>query len=312
MRNFTNWGDEVDDLKQAYERLGLPELAPREEVEKRYTTLMRRERSRAQQQQDSGTEKSGNDEFALITQAYRFILEYEDRKTTDAFNEQEYGKYKGMAGKAQKMDHFWRYYKFHTLGAVVAVALIIYGIISFVNYREEQAYLASLPPVDLEVSFMGNYYLNDTAEKEEPLEKALLAAFPEWKRFKTMLTPVPEDEANQYAYMQKAVLMLATENPDIYVMDKNIFQWVGVQGVLKPLDDAAEGELKPLLKDGLARKLKTEEDTSERIYGIDLSTSELVTDLPLYKQDMIVGIRANAKNPDKALQFIKKYLETVK
>lgn len=300
----------MDELKQAYETLALQELAAKEEVEKRYTTLMRQARSRAQQQKaDAG---NAEDSFAKITQAYRLILEYEDRKLTDAFNEQEYGKYKKMAGQAQKMDHFWRYYRFHTLGAIAAVALIIYGIISFMNYREEQERLANLPPVDLSVSFMGNYMLKEDAPKEEPIEKALLTAFPEWKRFTSMVTFVPADQQAQYAYMQKAVLILATEHPDVYIMDRSIFEWVGTQGILLNLDNDVNGEFKPLMKDGLAQKLKTDEDTEEHVYGIDLSSSALVDQVPLYKESMIIGIRLDSKNPEKAKEFIKKYLATIK
>ncbi|WP_139992475.1 J domain-containing protein [Paenibacillus paridis] len=299
----------MEELKQAYQTMGLPELAAKEEVEKRYTTLMRQARSRTQQQKEGTAD--AEDSFAKITQAYRLILEYEDRKLTDAFNEQEYGKYKKMAGQAQKMDHFWRYYKFHTLGAIAAVALIIYGVISFMNYREEQERLANLPPIDLNVSFMGNYMLKDDAPKEEPLENALLTAFPEWQRFVTTLTFVPADQQSQYAYMQKAVLILATEHPDVYVMDKNIFEWVGAQGVLINLDDDVNGDLKPLLKSGLAKTLKTDEDTAEHVYGIDLTNSALADQLPLYKESMIVGIRPDSKNPEKAKAFIKKYLATI-
>jgi hypothetical protein len=301
---------EVEELKQAYETMGLPELAAKEEVEKRYTTLMRQARSRTQQQKDDAGD--GDDSFAKITQAYRLILEYEDRKLTDAFNEQEYGKYRKMAGQAQKMDHFWRYYKFHTLGAIAAVALIIYGVISFMNYREEQERLANLPPVDLNVSFMGNYMLKDDAPKVEPIENALLTAFPEWKRFVSTLTFVPTDEQSQMAYMQKAVLILATEHPDVYIMDRNIFEWIGKQGVLMNLDNDVNGELKPLLKDGLTLKTRTDEDTEDHVYGIDLSNSALVNQLPLYKENMIIGIRLDSKNPDKARAFIKKFLATVK
>lgn len=300
----------MDELKQAYETMGLPELAAKEEVEKRYTTLMRQSRSRAQLQKDNAGD--ADESFATITKAYRLILEYEDRKLTDAFNEQEYGKYKKMAGQAQKMDHFWRYYKFHTLGAIAAVALIIYGVISFMNYREEQERLANLPPVDLNVSFMGNYMLKDDAPKKEPIETALLTAFPEWKRFVSTLTFVPKDQQSQFAYMQKAVLVLATEHPDVYIMDESIFDWIGVQGMLLKLDDDVNGVFKPHLTDSLTKKLKTDEDTQEHVYGIDLSKSALVNQLPLYKENMIIGIRVDSKNPDKAKAFINKYLATIK
>lgn len=289
--------------------MGLPEFAAKEEVEKRYTTLMRQARSRTKQQnQEAGDAENS---FSKVTQAYRVILEYEDRKLTDAFNVQEYGKYKKMAGQAQKMDHFWRYYKFHTIGAIAAVALIIYGIISFMDYRAEQERLANLPPVDLTVSFMGNFMLTEDAPKEEPIENALLTAFPDWKRFVSTVTFVPADQQTQYAYLQKAVLVLATEHPDVYIMDRNIFDWIGGQGVLMNLDDLAEGELKPLLKEGIPMKMKTSEDTEEHVYGLDISDSALVDDVPLYQESMIIGIRVDTKNPDKAKAFIKKYLATI-
>lgn len=300
----------MEELKLAYETMGLPENAAKEEVEKRYTTLMRKERARAQQLRHEGKDEDDG-YFATITQAYRLILEYDAKKQADAFNEQEYGKYKKMAGQAQKMDHFWRYYKFHTLGAIAAVALIIYGIFSFINYREEQERLANLPPADLTISFMGNYMLKEDAPKKEPIETALLTAFPEWQRFITSVTMVPSDEAQQFAYLQKAVLVLATEHPDVYIMDRNIFNWIGNQGVLLNLDTYAEGELKPLLKDGISMKLKTDEDPKEHVYGFDLTNSALVNDLPLYKTDMIICIRADSKNLENATAFIKKYLATV-
>lgn len=300
----------MDELKQAYETMGLPELAAKEEVEKRYTTLMRQARSRTQQQKDGAG--AADDSFKKITQAYRLILAYEDRKLTDAFNEQEYGKYKKMAGQAQKMDHFWRYYRFHTLGVIAAIALIVYGVISFMNYREEQERLANLPPVDLNISFMGNYMLKADAPKEEPIEKALLTAFPEWKRFIAAVTFVPADEQMKFAYLQKAVLILSTEHPDVYIMDREIFEWIGKQDMLLNLDNDVSGELKPLMKDGVAVKLKTNEDTEEHVYGIDLSNSALVDQVPLYKESMIIGIRLDSKNPDKAKEFIKKYLATIK
>ncbi|MBD2867494.1 J domain-containing protein [Paenibacillus arenilitoris] len=298
----------MDELKQAYETMGLPELAAKEEVEKRYTTLMRQARSRSKQNPEAAEDE---DAFAKVTQAYRLILAYEDRKETDAFNEQEYGKYKKMAGQAQKVDHFWRYYKFHTIGAIAAVVLIIYGIMSYMDHRAEKERLANLPPADLNISFMGNYMLTEDAPKEEPIENALLAAFPEWQRFTSMVTYVPADEANQYAYMQKAVLILATEHPDVYIMDKNIFEWVGRQGILMNLDGDVEGGFKPLMKDGVAMKLKTDEDTEEHVYGIDLTNTDLPGDVPLYKENMIIGIRVDSQNPDKAKAFISKYLATL-
>jgi len=298
----------VEELKKAYELLGLPEFAEKDEVEKRYTMLMRQSRARAKQRIDSMEEESA---FAEVTRAYKAILDYEEKKDIEAFNEQEYGKYRGMADKAQKLDHFWRYYKYHTLGVIVAIGLIIYGISSFVDHLEEKKRIANLPPAALEISFMGNYYMRQDIKDEDALETALLPTFPEWERYIASLSTIPQDDMNKYAYLQKAVIMLATEHPDVYIADKETFLWIGIQGMFDPLDEIiASGELQGLVPEGRKIKYSTEDVPEERVYGIELAGTQLTKDLPLYEQELVIGIRVDSKRKENALHFIKKYLNS--
>ena len=113
-------------------------------------------------------------------------------------------------------------------------------------------------------------------------------------------------------YLQKAVIEIATESPDLYIMDRYMFHWIGQQGAFVNLDAVAAGELESLLSEENILRLQAQEDTEAHIYGIDLSNTAIVDDLPLYKQEMIVGIRISSENVDKAIQFIKAYLETSK
>ncbi len=309
----------MEELKQAFAALGLDETASKEEVEKRYSLLLKRHRAREKALGNESANEADREQFARVTEAYRYILSYEERKYTEEFNQQEYGKYRNMAGTAQKLDHYWRYYKYHTLGAVALLALIIYGIVSYVDHREHQKYLASLPPVDVTVSFMGTFMENTEAEggkkdhRDEngnfALARAMLPSFPDWKRIETDIVFVPQDEASQFAYLQKAAVMLFSESPDIYMMDRFMFEWIGRQNVLLPLDD--KPSLASLGKDGLAVRLATEEFPEAKIYGYDLAKSRLGQALPIWGPgELIVGIRANAANPDKALQFIETFLKT--
>lgn len=295
--------ENMDGLNKAYETMGLAPLAPKEDVEKRYTTLMRRERSRSKLADDESA--SGDSDFAKVTEAYKQILAYEDRKITDAFNEQEYGKYKGMAGKAQKMDHFWRYYKVHTFVAIALIAVIIYGINSYIDKREHEKYLASLPPIDLDVSFYGTFMQPEGKDNTEDINVFLQSAIPDWKRVQSNIVFVPQDDMNQYAYLQKAVVTLMSEKPDLYVMDRAMFEWIGMQGALLPLD--GKPEIAGASDDRLL-KLSTEDVPEETIYGIDLKDTALFKELPLAKNDLIVAIRVNAERPDNALRFIEAHL----
>lgn len=298
----------MEDLKKQYEIMGLPEFADKEEVEKRYTLLLRRDRARQKlEAQDEASSQEEVLDFDQITAAYKKILAYEDQKYTEAFNEQEYGKYKNLSGQAQKVDHFWRYYRFHTLGAIAAIALIIYGIVSFIDHQEEKKRLASLPPIDVSVMFMGTFGMQDNDDKFERINEALLEAFPGWSRFDSNIIYVPRDEMNQMAYLQKATVILATEIDDLYVMDEPMLQWVGQQGAF--LDLGAEPELAPLLTENNSKKFAIAEDPTERVYAVDLGKTAFVNDVPVLGQNFYVGIRINAKHPEKAKEFLKHYLK---
>lgn len=302
----------MDELKEAFRTLGLPENATREEVEKKYDTLLRRSRAKER----SG---EGNDEqFAEVTKAYRYILAYEDRQAAEEFNKANYGKYKGMAGTAEKVDHFWRYYKFHVFGGIILLALIIYGINAYMDHRAEQERLAKLPPVDVSMMLLGNYYTSDMSSDTEPVEESLLAKFPGWNRFEVLLNYLPLETTNEMdmASQQKAVVLLATEHPDIYVMDKMAFDWLAPQDILLNLDDLAEGDWKPLLENGSGSALKkaTTDNPEEHVLGIDVSHSKLAEGLPLISQsqptELIIGIRLDSPNVEKAKQFIQGFLES--
>lgn len=301
----------MDQMKEAYERLGLPEDATREQLDDRYTLLMRQTRSHQRREPDRAEEFEA--EFAEITKAYKFILEEENRKSLEEMNQKRYGKFKKFAGTAEKTDHFFRYYKFHVLGGIALVGLLIYIVISIFNHQAEKERLASLPPVDLEVMFLGSYMNQDAGQDLKPLEDAILAQFPEWKRVTVTLNYVPPLDSNnpQDAVMlQKALLVLTTERPDVYIMDQNAFNWVGNQGMVRPLEPEVEGELKDMLTPEMLLKGKNEEDASEHVYAIDIMNSKLSEELPLLKKEMFAGIRGDTKRNDNALQFIKHYLET--
>ncbi|MCR8659078.1 hypothetical protein [Paenibacillus endoradicis] len=302
----------MEDIKQAYERLGLEPFAEKDLVEKKYSTLLRKDRSRSKLTVEEQSIDPDFD-FHKITEAYRAILDYETKKYTDAFEEQEYGKYKKMAGQAKKFDHFWRYYKIHTYVAIGLVIALIYGVVAFMDRQEEKRYLASLPPIDVQMSFLGNYFDTSKDDTFETTNAKLLSDFPDFQRVVSDIIYVPEDQAMQYAYIQKAFVLLMTESPDLYILDEPMFNYITPQGVLTPLEDVAS------LSDVLDSKYAvtgaiTDDDGNiieEHVYAIDLTESALGKNLPIAYPKLIVGIRVDAPHPEKALQFIETYAKTL-
>lgn len=303
----------MDQMKEAYEKLGLPETATREELEDRYTLLMRQARSEQRRSPEKAEEIEKR--FAEVTQAYNYILDEEKRRSLEEISRKKYGKFKGLAGTAEKTEHFFRYYRYHLLGALALIGVIVYIIISIFNHRAEQERLAKLPPVDLSVMFLGAFMTPDGGQDMKPLEDAILAQFPEWKRVSINVTYVPpldSNNPNDAALLQKALLVLTTERPDLYIMDETAFNWMGNQGIVRSLEPELEGELKSLVSPDMLRKTKVEGDTVEKTYAVDIMKSPLSEELPIAKKEMMAGIRGESQNEANALAFIKRYLEEAK
>lgn len=304
----------MDDLKQAYELLGLTEGASKEEVEKRYFILLRRDRSNKQREAGE-QEDSSSPSLEEINRAYRLILGHEDQKTMEKYTEASYGKYKKMGPTVQKIDHFFSYYKFHVLGVIVLIAAIIYGINAYNNHRQEQAELAKLPPVDVSVSFFGEYFSADGTypmSDLKPLETKFESQFPQWKRIVPYFTYVPQQMQSEQdsALMQKSIIDLMMNKADVYILDKPNFLKLAQDGSLLPLDGDAASKMSFTFKPESALKSATQDDPTEHVYGVDISGSPLLKDLPVLGKEYIAGIRINGEHHDNAFTFIQKYVNS--
>jgi len=114
---------------------------------------------------------------------------------------------------------------------------------------------------------------------------------------------------NRYAYLQKALVTVMSEIPDLYLMDKYMFEWIGLQEALLPLDERPE--LAEYADGPAALELKPEKNPEGSVYGLDLSKSDLFKELPMMKVELIAGVRANAERPDNAIKFIEHYAKTI-
>lgn len=300
------------DLKQAYTILGLAEGADKKAVEDRYTILMRQSRTQ-QRREEAGETVPDKVDIEVVNRAYKLVLASEGQKDVDAFNSDKYGKYKGMAGSAQKADHFFHYYKWHLIISLVVIIGIIYGINSYLDRQEEKRLEALRPPIDLTFMLYGNFFLEDGGQDIVPLEEATLAYFPEWKRVKGVLTYLPGEQgsAQDAALVQKAMIMLMTEKSDVYIIDENSFPMLAAQGLLQPLEAEVAGRLAPYVTDDMLRTGSVEDDPQPRVYGIALGETELMQELPLIYRDMVVGVRSTKLEPDNpghGMLFLERFL----
>lgn len=294
----------MTEIEKAYKTLGLEADAPKEAVESRYDQLLKRERARIKR----GESTNDNPEFAKITQAYRTILDYDLKKYTEEFEAQEYSKYKGMANKVKKIDHFWQYYKWHTIGAIALVALIIYITVGVVESQKQKAYEASLPPISLHVSFLGEYLEEQTTDKMDMTKERLQRDFPHLERIESDIIFVPSDPSMQVAYLQKAFILVGTESPDIYLLDEAMLEWGGNGEIFAPLDQYPQFSHlvgTPYMKTHVHPETNIKTDVA-----IDLTGTSLAKDLNVAHLKLYAAIRANDPTTDRyqnAIDFIAKY-----
>jgi hypothetical protein len=281
---------ELEQLKKAYEILGLPDDATREQVENRYFILIKRARSEQSRLETSDNTINATD-LAEINRAYNLVLGIESEKT-------------GTIEKQSKYAHFMYYYKLHLIVAIVVVLFAGYMIKEGIDKRNAAA---NLPPASLSVSLFGNFYFAEV----DTLEKNLLKLVPEWQRIITTLTYVPTEIKSQQdmAMQQKSVLTLMTESSELYILDAKNFSSLASQGVFERLDGLEGWAAFNVAPDQL-RYAQTDEDKSPVPYGIDITGNPVFEGIDISGERQIVAVRPNEEKWNDTRKLLEKLIQT--
>lgn len=282
--------DELEQLKKAYETLGLPDTATREQVENRYFILMKRARA-DQARTDSNTDTSAVD-LAEINRAYNLVLGIESEKT-------------GTMEKQGKFSHFMYYYKFHLIISIIVVLVAGFMIKESIDKRRAAA---NLPPAALSMSVFGNYYFADV----ELLEQNILKLIPEWKRIEMFHTFVPTEIKSEQdmAMQQKSMLAIITEHSNLYIVDTKNFNLLAAQGAFLKLDELEGWSTLNVPSDKLLTAL-AEEDTTPELYGIDITGHPVFAGMEMSGERQIIAVRVADENWNESRMLLEKLLQTI-
>ena len=278
----------MNELKAAYETLGLPQDAPKEAVEKRYFLLLKKNKT------------SQSVDVAAISHAYKTITQYELGRNIQQYEAKHYGNSKTK----RVLDNFWHRYKLHVFLGIIVLILLVMGVDSVLEKRAERIALSKLPPADLEVMLVGEY----RHESDELLSAAMTESFPEWQRIKAVVSYAPENPADQFdiGALQKNMIMLVTEQPDVYILDKHTFSQLAYQKSFMPLNDLDLQVEKERLLEAIP-----EGETASYVYGIDLTGVPHFEDWDVAgKQEWVLALRFDTEKIDNALYFAHKLLQT--
>lgn len=282
------------DLRKAYEILDLPENSSMEEVDQRFDLLLRRMKGKRSEEGMGGSEN--------INEAYRIIKESARQAAIDQYNEARFGSNPQKKARREKIEHFWSYYRWHVVGSIIVIiiaVMVIQGVI-------ERQKLAALPPPDLEIMLYGDYFNAD----EGSLERAILQKYPDWQRIKVIVNFLPNGSfgGQEMAYVQKSFAILATEHPDVYILDSSTFQKMVEQSALANLDDLKGKTPTELSTDKMLIGTQPE-DSEPHLYGIDITDRSLWNSSQEPEVRKIATIGKRSKNTENAKNFINGFID---
>lgn len=138
-----------ENLKQAYVQLGLPETVTREELNKRFDLLLKRRRALTTEEEIAAYEAD--------FRAYKLILDTWDEQEIQKAEDERLAKYGRFSGTASKWETFMRLYRTHVILGIIGLLVVIFGGKALYDNYQHRQYLASLPPVDAKIMFIGNF-----------------------------------------------------------------------------------------------------------------------------------------------------------
>lgn len=276
-------------LQQAYDALGLSPDASRQEVEDRYFMMLKKAKT------------GQNIDEETITRAYKTIVESMREHMVQELEQQYYGD----SVWKRKLAAFWAKRRTHVI--VTAVLLVVAGMIlhTVLDQRAKRIAEANRPPIDVYAMFVGEFY----HEKEEELPDRMLADFPQWQRVDALISLAPENPKDPYevAALQRNVVLIMSERPDLYVTDWFNFNSLMKQSAFLPLDDIAGLFPEELLVTG-----RSETDEETRVYGIDVSKSQLFSKWGILDMgERIIGFRYDTERKENAIAFVQKVIAEI-
>ncbi len=278
------------DKFEAYRVIGLPEGAPRNEIEARYTRLVKKAHA------ENDTEAMNR-----ISQAYDVLV---DRVVLP--EPENPAMQRVVFGKTLKTwAHLWEYNRIRILVTAVIAALVISLIVTIATNRDP----------DFKLGIIGDHYLVD----QEAAAAYFYRLFPDLEAPAVETAYISRDGTGGYdaAGVQKALIMLSYGEEDLLVVDRRTFDQYKDTGVFVPLDDTfgrlastlPASRLEALVPIRHALSEEGGGDGTERIYGIDATKTRVMLGLGLVMEPSILCVSIKSRDLPRSHDALVRLLE---
>lgn len=266
------------DKKKACAILGLDEDASMEEIERTYRILFRRK----MQQQSEGKNEAEEALFHKYAEAYAFL-------------KGETGQEKQSAGS--KIFNFILYHKISIL--VTIAVLVIAAVIVKTSFSPERT--------DLNLQICGEVYPRELGLGA--LGKNIRDRITEIKAIKLGVTPLRHDAADSASITNsnKIFVDIAMGKFDMFILDEFLYEKYSTSGIFMDLGAVADEMSVPeAQRAGL--RAKSRNDANEKLYGIDITKSQLLFDSGIAGEKKILVIVERSKKKENALKLLNLFL----
>ncbi len=281
--------------------LGVKEGASISEIEKRYAIILRKYRA------DSSDDKLSDDDFNKITEAYNLLMGYNYEAKDEKIKQKKPNPVLQKLGiNEDKLKNNLYYFRIHIIVGIIILATVIFSVRGCVNRVDPDLYLV----------FMGEIYCSET----EQLEEDIISKIPgvEAVSIENILISRAQEKQDpqvQMAMLQKAGVLMAVGDVDVFILDNINFEKFAKQGAFIKLDEIVS---KLNLEEDKVYEGKIEEEdkegrisiVDEGIYGIDVSDSKILADSKTAGKEMIAVISIRSKHYDNSVEFIKQLIQS--
>lgn len=208
-----------------------------------------------------------------------------------------------------KIDHIWEYYRYYLIGIAIALFVFISIMVTVFSPSPETVLFISWSS-----GFATDEQVNDLTHELE----LLLTDEDKYERVEIIFfVTVEGDPMMEVANIQRLVAMVAAGMVDVFILDEQMLIEYSMNGFVQPLDDIlAEIELiNPNVSHKIEEHLffadfETEYgEVSERLTGISIGDSPLLTELNFFEQELFFAMSVTSGQHENVVKTIIEFFE---
>lgn len=201
---------------------------------------------------------------------------------------------KSKMTKKEKLAHTWYYYKFPIIIGIIALFFIGDFVVQKIN---EKATILNVTVVTAGLN-LENF--------DKLVEKAQNDLVEDKKETEMFMTFNPDDSAAGTSVLtnQKLTVQIAAQELDVIILPKSGFELFAANGTFLDMSELTDLSKETSQQLNFVLAKGTEEDPTEKAYGIDLSNFPVLKDLYFADKEPVLAVLSNSKNHEMAAKFI--------